>query len=263
MPKNKGFHWRKPKPPEEQQPPEQKDSEAQKEAHDHHGSIASRVELELGKHLKKQHEAEYDKTSTYNNWQLSGTFIAAGLIFVYTLVMLWQACLTRESFTAVQRAFVNFSPDIQPLYITNDADSEQVKSWVFAVPIRNSGATPTSGFKDRVFAKAQDKPISDDFSFQDFEQGERAVIGPHDQITYQTREPISSADMMMSEHGVRHVYLYGWALYRDVFKATHVTKFCYEEHAEVGDWTRAKSTDRVGRATLCPIHNCTDEDCGK
>jgi hypothetical protein len=95
MPNAKRFKWRKPKPMKDHPPAEQKDSERKKEPENPEIS-GRRIEIDFVNDLKKKHKTERDEDAAHANKQLRWTQIAAGLVFIYTAVMFWQACLTRQ-----------------------------------------------------------------------------------------------------------------------------------------------------------------------
>ena len=119
---------------------EQKDAEGQKKTCNPHTHTEGGIEIEFGQDLKKQHKAEYDQTTAHSKWQLGATFITAGLVFIYTGIMLWQVFLTRQSLVSVQRAFVSADlmyPRIKESYPSGDRYFFNVEAiW------NNSGTTP-------------------------------------------------------------------------------------------------------------------------
>jgi hypothetical protein len=103
MPKK--FKWRKAKPMKDQKPPKQEDAKGQEKSTNTHAYIEGGIEINLGQDLKQQHKTEHDETTTQNKWQLTGTFITAGLVLIYTLITLWQGYQTREIINNTQAQF--------------------------------------------------------------------------------------------------------------------------------------------------------------
>ncbi len=101
------FKWRKPKPKpkpmQNEKSAQQKDAESEEKSSHPQSNAKTSVEIEFGKNLKKQHQAEQTQATTHSNWQLAGTFITAGLVFLYTLVSLWQGCSTQKLVTISQK----------------------------------------------------------------------------------------------------------------------------------------------------------------
>jgi hypothetical protein len=156
---------------------------------------------------------------------------------------------------------VFFSPEIKLMYFTDKEGSTKITSWKFVIPVRNSGTTPARNLKDHVYVESQPQAITSDFKFRDFENGEPNVANPQDTTFYVTQS-VTTDDVTATKGGIKHLYIYGWATYNDVFWRTpeRVTKFCYEMHAMAGDFSNTNGPFTT-RATLCQSHNCTDDDC--
>jgi hypothetical protein len=60
----------------------------------------------------------------------------------------------------------------------------------------------------------------------------------------------------------KHLYLWGWVTYRDIFKDTlsHITRFCHEVIDVRGDPMNVQGGIEIV-FSLCPRHNCTDDEC--
>ena len=60
----------------------------------------------------------------------------------------------------------------------------------------------------------------------------------------------------------KHLYMYVWATYHDVFRDTplHVTEFCFEPTMFDADPYTGKGSGHT-YFEQCSKHNCTDEDC--
>lgn len=200
--------------------------------------------------------------------------LEVGAVFVGFVVAIIYLCelramiraneISRDNLVSAQRAFVSFSPEIQPYYVSIKEGSPKIASWEFQIPVRNSGTTPTHQLQDHVFIKSMPNTLPDNFDFQDFEEGHPAFIAPQDHISYVT-DTVSVDDVNHLKAGTKHLYVYGWARYRDAFAGTpiHVTQFCYELHATEGNFSNTKGP-WITRATLCSIHhNCSDDECAQ
>jgi hypothetical protein len=206
---------------------------------------------------KEENDRQY-RTQNAVKWATRYAVIAA---CVYALIAAYQAYISHEALFSVQRAFVFFSPETKQFYLTDKEGSKNIVSWEFLVPIRNSGTTPAKNLRDHIFVGWLPHAITKDFNFHDFENGEDGMANPQDTSFYET-EPIPRDVLADTKGGIKHLYIYGWVTYNDVFKGTpqRVTKFCYEMHAIVGDFTTTIG-DKGTRTTLCGVHNCSDDGC--
>jgi hypothetical protein len=177
-----------------------------------------------------------------------------------------SAKTAKDALTKGQRAFVYFSPDV--LGNANINKSAKKLYWIFRVPIQNSGDTPTRRMEDHISAQVFDGEIPDGFAYSDRgnTKSYAVVLGPK-QGFYSGPALVDADDAKSVWLGKKHLYLWGWARYKDVFQINsappHQTKFCYEvsfgndpssipliEKRAVGVW-----------GSLCPTHNCADEEC--
>jgi hypothetical protein len=105
------------------------------------------------------------------------------------------------------------------------------------------------------------EPLPDGFNFCDGETGESTVtfIAPESTVSANPI-PISQTDLTKVQEGTLHLYFWGWAAYRDVFRDSkvHLTEFCSKLTTISGDI----ATGNVRFVyTHCPSHNCADETC--
>jgi hypothetical protein len=220
----------------------------------------------------------------------------AGVIAVvaYTTVAAWQACLmnkqllimkqtdetTRESFTAVQRAFITVRDiELVPIY-----EKEEITHWIFHMNVENSGNTPTKDFN--IVRTNTDYPVPLPESFLKTYPGIRLPDGPpdpEDARDSQKRGGISLRRALIGPHakypidggmgwpaaegvhnglpailaGKTRAFTYGTIHYHDTLKGTpeHVTKYCFGITAEnTKDGTRASYYP-------CAHWNCADDEC--
>ena len=192
--------------------------------------------------------------------------VNAWLIHCQLKAMLDLNGVTREAVESVQRAFVFYSPNgISQYGVIETNGSRNTKGWVFYIPYKNAGNTPTRNLTDHV-SVYHGPQITDGFDFRDFQDGQSSTADPQTTIYYATT--IFPTDVIhQAELGLQHIYFYGWATYNDVFPKTpkRVTKFCFELHVS-GDWS-AIGTMIGTQSSLCmanskTLHNCSDEDCG-
>jgi hypothetical protein len=99
-------------------PPNYKCGESNKESANCHIVIDSGVKLDFVDSFKEQHKTERSEDQATSKKQLRWTKATAILVAIYTLVMIWQACLTRQSLkstenfaTLDQRPYLYMSPE--------------------------------------------------------------------------------------------------------------------------------------------------------
>jgi hypothetical protein len=170
---------------------------------------------------------------------------------------------TRESFTAVQRAFV-FGKELIIVH-----DTGILGYWRFAVAVQNSGNTPTKAM-DYMTISDSAPPIDPEDVFRRTPKYVYGVepsinyrrsgdlLGPRDDFVLvgsETGLPQSAVAQMADSR--TDYYVRGVIHYRDVFRDTpeHITKFCYAA-------IPYKSGQEVKvRYERCLYWNCADEDC--
>lgn len=165
--------------------------------------------------------------------------------------------MNRESLETVQGAVVSFSaPEIK----TSPASGKQIDFWLFSVPFNNGGSTSTKNGQMYWSMLVRPEPIPDDFTFPDQGSGKSGTfaLGPKQSAN---TPAIQVRDAVVKEVLARHthMYLYGWATYRDRFKFTpdRRTEFCYEFVRIV-----APSEETFeSQVNLCEHHNCYDDEC--
>jgi hypothetical protein len=206
---------------------------------------------------------------------------AVGVFSFGAAVLQWRALLrtdetTRESFSAVQRAFVTVTKlTFQP---TRNADG-RIVSWMFKPEIINSGGTPT---KDMQYVsigtdgptkptegwsspypnvKFPEGPTDPDnvFNRPRFRHLPHAVLGPHATMTIALGGSGIGIDILRKniDEGWRF-YEYGVIHYNDIFPGSdpHVTKYCFE----IGT-IRDAMGEIEPTSGLCPHWNCADDEC--
>jgi hypothetical protein len=195
--------------------------------------------------------------------------IAAGILYGQQVVMQGQLTAmkiadrtTKESFTAVQRAFV-FG---KQLIVKKDP---MPPYWRFAVLVTNSGNTPTQAM-DYLAVFGQDSPGDPEDIFVNtpkyiygsppatIQRRSGDLLGPHEDFILLTSNVGLPAFAIASMAEKRqHFYFSGVIHYRDVFRDTrdHITKYCYAA-VPYKDGIEIK----VG-IQRCLYWNCADEDC--
>jgi hypothetical protein len=219
-------------------------------------------------------------TSKTWGWLVSGweperlTALSTFAIFLATAAVVgvgwaqWEALkrtdeTTRESFTAVQRAFV-FGKELLVKY-----DTEVMSYWRFAILVTNSGNTPTKGM-EYVTISDRATPLDPEEAFVTtpkyvygvppslIQRRSGDLLGPHDEfvlIGSETGVPAGSIAKMAEAR--ENYYVRGVIHYRDVFKETveHITKFCFAAIPYKSGQETKVSVQR------CLYWNCADDDC--
>lgn len=162
-----------------------------------------------------------------------------------------------------QRAFVNFSKTIQnnPALLPGQKTIEQ---WEFRPVIGNSGNTPTRNAIMHASFSYRLGELPGNFTFPDLgppTPNTPFVLGPKEQDVTGPLFSIPVPILRAVRSRALHLYFWGWLTYRDVFPGTakHVSMFCTEMAFVRGDLS--PETSYQFGWTLCPRHNCTDDDC--
>jgi hypothetical protein len=169
-----------------------------------------------------------------------------------------QADLMESSLVAVQRAFV-FPKGVESTVHIVDAATNKTTEWHLWIPWENSGLTPTKALEIHVNWLSQKHPLPKGYDFPDLDpKNTLYVLGPKATTSCGPLK-IPAQDLVGVKKGTHHLYIWGRATYRDVFKQTitHVTKFCWKITDVLGDPTSDKV---VIHFAAHDEHNCADED---
>jgi hypothetical protein len=229
-----------------------------------------------------------NNTSQQNalRWNKHMVIAAAGSNVLALLAVLLSKCsvdATRESYTAVQRAFVVSSGiKIEP---KKDQDGA-ITGYELSPLIWNSGSTPTKDMRAVFIDPRQYRqnsyygppPDPDSFiitgpsSDPTTPKLSRYVIGPHDYLPPIARPFMlnrrTTQDILSGQLGS---FYFGVIRYYDVFDGSpeHVTKFCYDLNSFVAGGAEGFSASGPGLAApavrpdfaICPHWNCADNEC--
>lgn len=191
------------------------------------------------------------------NWTLA--IALAGLLLSLTTAF-WTYFVTVQT----QRAFV-FIKQVQTFVLGDH---------LVVMPLwQNTGGTPTVALRNYVNWKSFAGVMPDNYAFPDLDgsgnvrtddRGQAAFfIGPKgEQFAQKLGIPLSEIER--ARKGELHIYVYGWARYRDTFPFTseHITRFCHEIEItgiEINDQTRVVTAGIQFR--LHDKNNCVDGDC--
>jgi hypothetical protein len=141
--------------------------------------------------------------------------------------------INREALQAGQRAYVSFmviGDAIQVNFVKDSAGN--VTAWRLRNGTENTGNTPAWELVHRINAYWDTGELPNDFNYPD--AGTQTVeyvstLAAKARI-YSPEITISQSVIKEVYEGSLHLYLYGWATYRDVFSGTpvHRTEFCHE-----------------------------------
>jgi hypothetical protein len=219
---------------------------------------------------KHERQAEKKKDRRPQWGILVVNFLTLTAVIVYACITYgqWRAMLdsnkiNRDSFQTVQRAFV-FVRVIEAQRIGDEAN--------FMITWENSGTTPTKDLHVHVSYMPLTTPLPDNFPFPDLwtpgtpHVTVNAVIGPK-ATTGITVGPVPISTVSQIFEHKKHLYLWGWAEYHDVFDGTpmHITRFCVE--VVVVSRTpipgQPNQFQFLLRPDTWPKNNCYDKECEK
>jgi hypothetical protein len=253
---------------------------------DHYRPIVAAI-----KALKEQKATDNKQNGAYQKKSLFWSKVTAGWVGTYTILTLVLVLISkcnldtsRESFTAVQRAFIVVDELRQEAVM---GEGDQRIGWRFTPTIQNSGNTPAIGVsivaltpnnhweidaarRDRTLrtrAWQLDSPGDPDEVLSPTEMGgineafiANTDLGPHGNIyPIPTIEDIFPNSFDVNLRGLG-VFYYGSVHYKDVFDGQHVTKYCF---------ALGTSTASIGHSNIpktsparCRHWNCADtQDC--
>jgi hypothetical protein len=170
-----------------------------------------------------------------------------------------------EASVASQRAFVSFV-GLGGIDKINAPGGTSITSYGFHIPMVNSGSTATKLSTYEISVATLDSAPSATIDFESLPHSERSiyVFGPKQAFD---GKPVLIQQNTLSEveQGRKHLMIWGWNVYRDIFVGTpiHLSEFCMDV-TEL-HWTKADHTDPSTEMKVayepCPTHNCYDEDC--
>lgn len=181
-----------------------------------------------------------------------------------------SADIARDALVQVQRAFVfpNPTPKVEEV-VGSTPETGEVR---VTIPWENSGTTPTEWMRFNIISVFLDREMPGDFTFPERVQAGKpklhpyTVIPPKGSIEATASIPVGIINQWWA--GKKHIYLYGWARYRDVFPNTpeHLTRFCYEMvkvniPPALAPPLRPGLVNYAFNLNQCRRNNCYDEQC--
>jgi len=232
--------------------------------------ISLNAVLQLPAAVANYYESKTTKKPRLKIRQWISVFLSAATlvaVVAYTCITsrMWHAQLesndiSRSGTVIAQRAFVFFLMSINRSPITDEMGTKAV-AWNFAVPIENSGNTPTKnlfiGGKIEV-DRALPAPYQDGVA-----PGPRLFLAAH--TGYQTAY-VRVETNRLKESRIKPIYFYGWARYNDIFDATdrttqHITMYCFKIEGFAGDPSVPTAVFNPLYGVCSESHNCADDEC--
>jgi hypothetical protein len=186
-----------------------------------------------------------------------------------------QADIASESLVATQRAFITFD-HIGVERTTNRTPQGDVSGFEFLAIMPNDGNTPASDVISTIIVVAQDKEPTDQdlLRISDRRAYIEGFVGPKRTLavgkaqhsdTYLFGAPLPTIHLETTVPLPKSIYLYGWAVYRDIFPNTkvHLTEFCLQLEGVGTHLPTTPGGDIVYNLPMaaCHTHDCTDEYC--
>jgi hypothetical protein len=203
----------------------------------------------------------YDKLFKGKAAAWTAAFTAVLAVFSYLLLKISDSA--NQLSIATQAASVS---SIGPAVVkVPNLDGKTLKGYNIVFTWVNSGSTPTrtAELSSNVYMGTSSPGPGLDFNQLPQSRIVTAVIAPHSGL--QT-EPhlITAQDLEDVQEGRKHMFFWGWAVYRDRFSTTpRLSEYCFDVEGAV--WTKKKHEDFTGEVTLlntpCPVHFCFNEEC--
>lgn len=256
---------------ERQASAKQRQSEVGKEQKETRVRVDGAITVDLAQNLKGAIETECRDRKTSADEQLLWTKIGAGLLFLYSLFTLWQACSTKEMARTAQqqlisseRAYVSFSGLGNA--IKGIGPSGAVTGDISSLRFDNSGNTPVPKGMVRVGHGFFDSGLPAHFDYP-IDPGELAFTSPPKQTTVIDYNFPIDDEIKIRDRTARY-FIWGTVVYRDIFpdSPVHVTEFCMEVQGllRVGagkvDVTDPNMTT-IFKGSGCGTHTCYDQQC--
>jgi hypothetical protein len=233
-----------------------------------HGITASTNLPQVVETHQSKEDASDESTYRTRTLIVSG----AGLILVaaYTTVAAFQWCamresnrISRDSLVSVQRALVTFAGQVYGAKIP-DSTGKVTQLIRLNTPWINSGNTQTKDAESQVNWVAPMDVLASNFTFPDIVNVEKSQFALGPKVTGNTTMDVPVATFEDARQHRRHLYVYGWMTYRDIFSDTppRLSEFCDEIINIKSDVPLADLKAPVTwEPSLCHTHNCYDEQC--
>lgn len=164
-----------------------------------------------------------------------------------------STAIARDALEGVQRAFVVAG---EP---TSYNDHEIIR-WT------NDGATRTRNARYRLNAKLTDKALPMGYPFPDEPpvKIKKMLLGPKASDMSVSEPVVTLRDFRAIKEGHKHLYVWGWMTYNNVFRETplHITMACFEVQVTGEPLLQGKQgVTMFTPINKCDKHICADEEC--
>ena len=213
----------------------------------------------------------------FREWlTITGLFLAAAVaVFQWRELRSTDTTLketlqqNRDALVVQQRAFMTAKEiQFEPLTVMGIKGA----TWLANVFWENSGNTPTKNLTIIAHCVSGFEQLVDPANIPKNKQNNtfriatvtKAVFGPK-QINRAGFCGVTSIEALLGQFGAfTHLYVYGTAIYHDVFDQSswRITQFCFQAGNFVIGGTNTDPT-MTAIVVPCVVRNCTDEECGE
>jgi hypothetical protein len=207
----------------------------------------------------------YEKV--FKNKAAAWTALFTLVLAVFSYLLLQANNDATQNSIATQRAFITYAGSFFEKVAADPTNPKSsVSGYRIHVPMGNGGTTATRYSAYEMAIGAGDSDPSEETDFDALPQSERNIFifGPR-QLYDGQGAFIQMADLEAVAQNRKHMFVWGWVVYRDVFNATPVrlSELCLTITNPI--WTNSdhtKLTTEMRATTLpCKTHYCYDNDC--
>ncbi len=203
--------------------------------------------------------------TVFRNKAAAWTAIFTAVLAVFSYLLFQANADANKPAIATQRAFVTFNQTYFQPFPTDP--KQKVTGYRLHMGMANTGTTATQYSTYEMSVAIQDTVPDKDTDFDTLQQSERYefVFGPkfgYDGLgTY-----VSLSDIESVAKEKKHMFFWGWVVYRDVFGGTPIrlSEFCL--NMTDPQWQNPDHSARPGIISMTNLpchqtHNCYDENC--
>jgi hypothetical protein len=193
------------------------------------------------------------------------TAIFTAVLAVFSYLLFQANSDANKAAIATQRAFITFAQTYFEPVPSNP--KQKVAGYRLHMVMSNGGTTATEYSTYEMSIAIQDTVPDPQTNFDALPQSERFefVFGPR-QVYDGLGTYVSLSDLEDVAQEKKHMFFWGWVVYRDVFSATPIrlSEFCL--NMTNPQWQNPDHSGRPGLITMSNLpcrqtHNCYDENC--